>query len=259
MERFGRLGSNQSGQRLPSLFRCKHGNATEDGRDRGARVLVVDDEHGIRKLLHASLSSYGYEVFLAASGEEALREVPISRPDVIILDLGLPDLDGVDVTHTLREWTEVPIVVLSVRDQEFDKIAALDAGADDYLTKPFSTGELEARLRVALRRSSRLESDGFSAGELTVDLIRRRVQVGERKVQLTPTEYELLKVLVRNPDRVLTHRQLIQEIWGGACYEDEMHLLRVNVSNLRHKLEADPTRPRYIVTEPGVGYRLRAA
>jgi two-component system KDP operon response regulator KdpE len=170
---------------------------------------VVDDEHGIRKLLHASLSSYGYEVFLAASGEEALREVPISRPDVI--------------------------------------------------TKPFSTGELEARLRVALRRSSRLESDGFSAGELTVDLIRRRVQVGERKVQLTPTEYELLKVLVRNPDRVLTHGQLVQEIWGGACYEDEMHLLRVNVSNLRHKLEADPTRRRYIVTELGVGYRLRAA
>jgi two-component system KDP operon response regulator KdpE len=243
----------------PLRFHCKHANGAEKDKVTGARVLVVDDENGIRKLLQASLSSHGYEVFLAASGVEALREVPISRPDVIILDLGLPDLDGVDVTHTLREWTEVPIVVLSVRDQESDKIAALDAGADDYLTKPFSMGELEARLRVALRRSSRLESDGFKAGELTVDLIRRTVQVGEKKVQLTPTEYELLKLLVRNPDRVLTHRQLIREIWGGGCYEDEMHLLRVNVSNLRHKLEADATRPRYIITEPGVGYRLRAA
>src|SRR4029079_6520976 len=135
--------------------------------------LVVDDDHGIRKSLQASLSSHGYEVFLAASGEEPLSEVPISRPDVIILDLELPDLDGIDVTRTLREWTAVPIVVVSVRDQEFDKIAALDAGADDYLTKPFSMGELEARLRVTLRRSSRLESDGFKAGELTVDLIRR--------------------------------------------------------------------------------------
>ena len=220
---------------------------------------MVDDEHGIRKLLQASLGAHGYEVFEAATGEEALREVPISRPDIIILDLGLPDLDGVDVTRTLREWTDVPIVILSVRDQESDKIAALDAGADDYLTKPFGTGELEARLRVALRRSSRLESDAFKSGELSVDLIRRIVQVGERKVQLTPTEYDLLKVLVRNADKVLTHRQLIREIWGGACYENEMHLLRVNISNLRHKLEADSTRPRYIVTEPGVGYRLRAA
>jgi len=177
---------------------------------------------------------------------------------VIVLDLGLPDLDGVDVTRTLREWTEVPILILSVRDQESDKVGALDAGADDYLTKPFGVAELRARIRSALRRSNKpADTAVFEAGDLKVDLARRIVQVSNEKVQLTPTEYRLLKALVRYPDRVLTHRHLIRELWGGTCYEDEMHLLRVNISNLRHKLESDPTRPRYVVTEAGVGYRLR--
>jgi two-component system KDP operon response regulator KdpE len=184
--------------------------------------------------------------------------VPISRPDVIILDLGLPDLDGVDVTRSLREWTDMPIVVLSVRDQESEKIAALDAGADDYLTKPFGTGELLARLRVALRRAgSRENTATFSAGDLVVDLSRRSVSTVRGPVQLTPTEYDVLKTLIRHAGRVLTHRQIIREVWGGTCYEDDAHLLRVNISNLRRKLEPDATRPRYIVTEPGVGYRLR--
>jgi two-component system KDP operon response regulator KdpE len=194
----------------------------------------------------------------AATGQEALQAVPISRPDVIILDLGLPDLDGVDVTRSLREWTDTPIVILSVRDQESEKIAALDAGADDYLTKPFGTGELLARMRVALRRSANKETTAtFVAGDLTVDLSRRSVATARGPVQLTPTEYDVLKMLIRHADRVLTHRQIIREVWGGACYEDETHLLRVNISNLRRKLEPDATRPRYIVTEPGVGYRLR--
>ncbi len=222
------------------------------------RVLVIDDEHGMRRFLRASLSTQGYEMFEAASGREGIQAVTVSRPDVVILDLGLPDLDGIDVTRSLREWTDIPIVILSVRDQESDKIAALDAGADDFLSKPFGPGELFARIRATLRRANNQNvSSVFSAGDLKVDLARRSVQVGEEKVQLTPTEYDLLKTLVRHPDKVLTHRQVIREVWGGACYEDELHLLRVNISNLRRKLETDPTRPAYIVTEPGVGYRLR--
>lgn len=228
--------------------------------EKSVRVLVVDDEQAIRRYLRVSLCAHGYELFEAASGHEALQAVPIARPDVIILDLGLPDLDGVDVTRSLREWTETPIVILSVRDQESDKIAALDAGADDYLTKPFGTGELLARIRVALRRSNKAESTStFSSGDLAVDFSKRLVLVRQEPVQLTPTEYDLFKALVRHPDRVLTHRQIIREVWGGLCYEDEMHLLRVNISNLRRKLETDPTRPQHIVTEPGVGYRLRTS
>jgi len=197
-------------------------------------------------------------LFEAATGNEALQAVPANRPDLIVLDLGLPDLDGIDVTRTLREWTEVPIVVLSVRDQESDKVAALDAGADDYLTKPFGVAELLARIRAALRRANKPANTAvFEAGDLNIDLAKRIVQVSNQKIQLTPTEYDLLKALVRHPDRVLTHRHLIREVWGGTCYEDEMHLLRVNISNLRRKVESDPTRPRYVVTEAGVGYRLR--
>jgi len=225
--------------------------------DKGARVLVVDDEQAIRRYLRASLGAHGYEFYEAATGHEAIRAVPINRPDVIILDLGLPDLDGINVTRSLREWTDIPILVLSVRDQENDKIAALDAGADDYLTKPFGAGELRARIRVALRRANKPEgASTFIAGDLTVDLVKRAVHVHQHAIQLTPTEYDLLKLLMRHPDRVLTHRQIIREVWGGGCYEDEMHLLRVNISNLRRKLEIDPTRPCYIRTEPGVGYRL---
>jgi two-component system KDP operon response regulator KdpE len=221
-------------------------------------VLVVDDEHGIRKFLRTSLAVQGYELFEATTGQEAIQAVPVKRPDLVVLDLGLPDLNGIDVTRALREWTEIPILILSVRDMESDKVAALDAGADDYLTKPFGVAELLARIRSALRRANRpAHTAVFEAGDLSVDLANRIVQVSHRRVQLTPTEYDLLKTLVRQPDRVLTHRHLIREIWGGTCYEDEVHLLRVNISNLRRKVEADPTRPRYLMTEAGVGYRLR--
>jgi two-component system KDP operon response regulator KdpE len=225
----------------------------------GARVLIVDDEPAIRRFLRASLSAHGYAVHEASTGEEALQVVPAARPDVIILDLGLPDIGGTEITSHLREWTQTPIIILSVQGEESTKIAALDAGADDYLTKPFGAGELLARIRAALRRVCREETGPvFTAGKLTVDLAARIVRLGGDDVKLTPTEYSLLKVLVLHADRILTHRQLLREVWGGAHYEDTMHLLRVNISNLRHKLEDDPTRPCYIVTEAGVGYRLRA-
>jgi two-component system KDP operon response regulator KdpE len=223
----------------------------------GLRVLVVDDERAIRRFLHAALNAQGYTIYEAGSGQDALNAVVSDRPDLIILDLGLPDLDGVEVTRRLREWTHIPIIILSVREQESDKIAALDAGADDYLTKPFSTGELMARMRVVLRRSMQTASEPvFETGKLKVDLACRRVMVEEQEVSLTPTEYDLLRLLVQSAGKVLTHRQLLRQIWGSA-YEAEAHLLRVNMSNLRRKIEPDPTRPRYILTEPGVGYRLR--
>jgi two-component system, OmpR family, KDP operon response regulator KdpE len=204
------------------------------------------------------LTAHGYSVHEAASGEDALQVVPAVRPDVIVLDLGLPQMNGTEVTRCLREWTEIPIIILSVREEEAEKIAALDAGADDYLTKPFGTGELLARLRAALRRASKQETSSvFTAGDLMVDLALRLVRVRGADVQLTPTEYDLLKALVLHAGKVLTHRQIIREVWGGAHYEDALHLLRVNVSNLRRKIEADATRPRFLVTEPGVGYRMR--
>jgi two-component system KDP operon response regulator KdpE len=225
--------------------------------DPRARVLVVDDEPAIRRFLRASLSAHGFEVFEANSGETALSAVLADRPDLILLDLGLPDLDGVEVTRLLREWTAIPIIIVSVRGQEADKIAALDAGADDYLTKPFGVGELLARMRVALRRASSSGSEPvFAAGDLVVDLTRREVQMAGRPVQLTPTEYDLLRTLVAHAGKVLTHRQLLREVWGPG-YAQETHLLRVNISNLRRKIEPDATRPRYVRTEPGVGYRLR--
>jgi len=227
-------------------------------KEAGARVLVVDDENGIRRLLRAILTNQGYLMYEAATGREAIEAVPAVRPDVIILDLGLPDVDGLDVTRSLREWTQTPIIILSVRDQESDKISALDSGADDYLTKPFGPGELLARIRAALRHTNKAEMGSlFAIGDLEVDFVRRTVRLSGQKLQLTPTEYDLLKLFIRHTDRVNTHRQVIREVWGGACYEDEMHLLRVNICNLRRKLESNPTRPRYIVTEPGIGYRLR--
>jgi len=223
------------------------------------RILVVDDERPIRRFLNASLSGQ-YAVFEARTGEEALAAVIANRPDLIILDLGLPDLDGLEVTRRLREWTQIPVIIVSVRDQEDQKIAALDAGADDYLTKPFGVGELTARIRVALRRAAQPESEPvFENDDLLVDLARRNVESHGRPVNLTPTEYDILRILVQHAGKVLTHKQLIQSIWGGENVksEEDSHLLRVNVSNLRRKLEADPSRPHYIVTEPGVGYRLR--
>lgn len=225
--------------------------------DLGVRVLIVDDEPAIRRFLRMSLGSQDHTVFEASTGQEALAGVIAHRPDLIILDLGLPDIDGVEVTRRIREWSQTPIIILSVRGQERDKIAAFDAGADDYLTKPFGLGELTARMRVALRHTApRPTEPVYSSGDLTVDLGRRIVSVAGRELQLTPTEYDLLKVLVRNADKVVTHRHLLREIWGGE-YGDDAHVLRVNVSNLRRKIETDPSRPQLILTEPGVGYRLR--
>jgi two-component system KDP operon response regulator KdpE len=223
----------------------------------GLRVLVVDDERAIRRFLRAALNAQGYIVYESSSGEEALKAVIANRPDMIILDLGLPDLDGVEITRQLREWSSIPIIILSVREQENDKIAALDAGADDYLTKPFSVGELMARMRVALRRSTQSTSEPvFQIGELNVDLAQRQVTIAGQEVSLTPTEYDLLRILAQNAGKVITHRHLLRQVWGSA-YETEAHLLRVNISNLRRKIEPNPTRPYYVLTEPGVGYRLR--
>ncbi|MEW5961802.1 MAG: response regulator [Chloroflexota bacterium] len=223
----------------------------------GPRVLVVDDERAIRRFLRTSLTANGYTVFEASNGTEALSAAANQRPDVVILDLGLPDIEGTEVTRRLREWTRLPIIILSVREREADKIAALDAGADDYLTKPFGVGELLARLRVVLRRAAQSTAEPvFTVAGLTVDLARRLVSVNGHEVQLTPTEYDLLRILVTHAGKVLTHQQLLRQVWGIG-YEAEVHLLRVNVSNLRHKLERDPARPQYIITEPGVGYRLR--
>jgi two-component system KDP operon response regulator KdpE len=220
------------------------------------RILIVDDERSIRRFLSASLSGQ-YEVVQASDGEEALRAVVLEKPDLLILDLGLPDIDGVEVTRRLREWSKIPIIVVSVREQESDKIAALDAGADDYLTKPFGAGELMARIRVALRRSALPDNQVvFTSDDLTVDLASRMVSVDGHEVSLTPTEYDILRALVQHAGKVLTHSQLLRTVWGIA-YEDENHLLRVNVSNLRRKVEKDPARPRHVITEPGVGYRLK--
>jgi two-component system KDP operon response regulator KdpE len=223
----------------------------------GLRVLVVDDERPIRRFLRAALAAHHYEIYEADTGSEALTLAATEHPDLIILDLGLPDLDGIEVTRRLREWTQTPIIILSVRDQESDKIAALDAGADDYLTKPFGVGELTARIRVAMRHTAPSDSEPvFLLDGLAVDLAHRVVKLNGSEISLTPTEYDLLKLLIQHAGKVLTHRQLLRQVWG-APYEDQAHLLRVNISNLRRKIEADPTQPHIILTEAGVGYRLR--
>jgi two-component system KDP operon response regulator KdpE len=222
-------------------------------------VLVIEDEPQIRRFLRATLSHHGYSLIEAATAEDGLSLAATRQPNLIILDLGLPDLDGLVVTQRLREWSHVPIIVLSARGQESDKIAALDAGADDYLTKPFGVGELLARMRAALRHAASATESGESVinvGDLRIDLARRQVFVADQEVHLTPIEYRLLTTLARHAGKVLTHRQLLREVWGAA-YQQENHYLRVYMGQLRHKLEADPARPRYLVTEPGVGYRLR--
>ena len=225
--------------------------------DAGQRVLVVDDENAIRRYLRTALTAQGFTVYEAASGEEAVNAVLSDRPDIIILDLGLPDFDGIEVTRRLREWSQTPIIILSVREAENDKIAALDAGADDYLTKPFGTGELMARMRVAMRRLANKSNEPvIQVDDLKMDLSCRLVTVKDQEIPLTPTEYDILRLLMQNAGKVITHRQLLRQVWGTA-YESEMHLLRVNISNLRHKIETDPARPHYLVTESGVGYRLR--
>jgi two-component system KDP operon response regulator KdpE len=226
----------------------------------GLRCLVVDDEKSIRRFLKATLLSEGFMISEAASGKEALEAFHSFHPDLIVLDIGLPDLDGIEITRLIRKKSQVPIVILSVREGESDKISALDAGADDYLTKPFSAGELLARLRAVLRRLARNADDPvFKHGKLLVDLSRRLIKVSDHEVQLSPTEYDVLKVLVLNAGKVMTHGQILEAVWGKNPKEFEGldHLLRVTVSNLRSKLEPNPTRPSYILTEPGVGYRLK--
>jgi len=219
------------------------------------RILIVDDEHSIRRFLHLSLSGQ-YNVFEASTGAEALTEAVSRHPDAILLDLGLPDMDGVEVTRQIREWTQIPIIVVSVRDREEDKVKALDSGADDYLTKPFSANELRARLRVALRHNAPPQfKPVYKVDGLEVNLSRRIVKVNGKIVDLTPTEHDIIRVLIQNSGKVITHQQLIHAVWGQAEKAD-LHLLRVNISNLRHKIEADPTRPCHILTEAGIGYRL---
>lgn len=219
-------------------------------------ALVIDDELQIRRLLRVCLESKGYRVIEAATGQEGITQAAQYPPNVVLLDLGLPDLDGVAVLKRLREWTRVPVVVLSVRDREDDKIAALDNGADDYVTKPFSTGELLARLRVAQRRSQPATEDVvFRSGHLEVDLAARTVVVEGKPVRLTATEYNLLRLFAQHAGKVLTHRQILREVWGPN-YVEQTHYLRVYMTHLREKLEKDPSQPRLLLTEPGVGYRL---
>lgn len=219
-------------------------------------VLVIDDELQIRRLLRVCLEGNGYRVSEAATGQEGIIQAAQYHPDIVLLDLGLPDMDGIAVLKRLREWSQVPVVVLSVRDREDDKVVALDHGADDYVTKPFSTAELLARLRVAQRHATPLgETPLFKAGDLEVDMTARTVRRGGRDVKLTATEYSLLRLLVRHAGRVLTHRQILQEVWGPS-YVDQTHYLRVYIAHLREKLELDASKPRLIATEPGIGYRL---
>jgi len=222
----------------------------------GLKVLVVDDEIAIQRFLRVALNGQGLIVSVATTGQGALQALVFERPDLMILDLGLPDMDGVEVTRRLREWSKVPVIILSVREQEEDKIAALDAGADDYLTKPFGMGELLARIRTVMRRQPTESSMPIvTIGDLTVDLANRLVTANDKEIQLTPTEYDILRELVISAGKVLTNRQLLHKVWGVGY--DDLHILRVNISNLRHKIEPDPSRPTYIHTEPGVGYRLR--
>lgn len=222
------------------------------------RLLIVDDEPAIRRFLTTALGGGEFALHQAADGRAALAAAVAVKPDIILLDLGLPDMDGVEVIEKIRQWSQVPIIVLSVRDREAEKVKALDSGADDYLTKPFGMGELLARIRATLRRALPQGSEPvYTIDELEVDLARRRVALRGEEVSLTPTEYDLLRLLVESAGKVLTHRQILTRIWGAA-YLEQPHILRVNISNLRHKLEKDASRPRYIQTETGVGYRFKS-
>ena len=227
--------------------------------DGQGRVLVVDDEAPILRALATNLRARGYEVDLAATGEEALQVAARHRPDVVILDLGLPGISGVEVIDGLRGWSTVPIIVLSARGAEHDKVAALDAGADDYVTKPFGMDELLARLRAALRRNApagETEAATVTTADFVVDLAAKRVTGGDGEVRLTPTEWGLVETLVRNAGKLVSQRQLLQDVWGPQ-YRDETNYLRVHMAHIRRKLEPDPSRPRYFVTEPGMGYRFQ--
>ncbi len=222
-------------------------------------VVLIEDEPQIRRFLRATLTGQGYRLFEATTGADGLVEVASRQPDVVILDLGLPDIDGLEVLRRVREWSTVPVIVLSARGQERDKVMALDAGADDYVSKPFGAGELLARIRVALRHLAGASREGddavFKVGELEVNLLARHVVVRGTEVHLTPIEFRLLAVLVRHAGKVVTHQQLLREVWGPA-HGEQGHYVRVYMGHLRHKLEAEPARPRYLLSEPGVGYRL---
>jgi two-component system KDP operon response regulator KdpE len=224
------------------------------------RILLIEDDPHIRRFLRASLKTQGYELLEAGTGQEGLSLAASQVPDIILLDLGLPDLEGIEVIRRLRGWSATPIIILSARGQERDKVANLDAGADDYLTKPFGVGELLARIRAALRRAAPGEegqaAELFTLGKLRVDFDRRQVWRAAEEVHLTPIEYKLLSVLIKHQGKVVTHRQLLKEVWGPSFVEQHPYL-RIFILNLRRKLEDDPTRPHYLITEPGVGYRLR--
>ena len=229
--------------------------------DAGPKILVIEDDPAICKFLRVTLVHHGYRMVEANDGQAGVIGAAKDRPDLVMLDLGLPDIDGLQVLRQIREWSAVPIIVLSARGQEKDKVAALDCGADDYLTKPFGVGELLARIRVALRHAARITGEPgepiFSVGNLRVDLAKRQVFRDDEPVHLTPIEYRLLTALIKHAGRVLTHQQLLNEAWGpDRSYET--HSLRVYMNQLRHKLETDPHRPRYLLTESGVGYRLAA-
>jgi two-component system, OmpR family, KDP operon response regulator KdpE len=223
-------------------------------------IVVIEDDPAIRLFLRTGLGAHGFKVFEADHGKQGIVEAGVGKPDLIILDLGLPDIDGVDVIKTIRTWSVMPIIILSARSTEKHKIDALDAGADDYLTKPFGLGELLARIRVALRHSvsspEQDQSGVFTTGALKTDLLKHRVVVGDREIHLTPIQYRLLSVLIKNAGKVLTHQYLLKEVWGPS-YKDNSHYLRIYMSQLRHKLETDPAQPEYLLTESGVGYRLK--
>ena len=225
--------------------------------EQGAQILIIDDEPQIRKLLKVTLHAHQYAVSEAATGEEGLRQATLTSPDIILLDLGLPDRSGMDVLAGIREWSNVPIIVLTAKDREEDKITALDSGADDYVTKPFGMGELVARIRVALRHMAKSTHEPvLEAGELSIDLAQRIVKLRDDRIKLTPTEYELLKVLATHAGKVVTQRQLLQQVWGSQHNESDSHYLRIYIGHLRKKLEEDSTRPQWIITEPGIGYRF---
>jgi len=223
-------------------------------------ILLIEDEPQMRRFLRITLQSKGYRLVETETGNDGLIQAASRNPDVVLLDLGLPDMDGLEVTTRLREWTQTPIIIISAREQEQDKVKALDAGADDYLTKPFSASELLARIRVALRHALRQRSGRqepvFSLYNLRVDLAQRQVLLDNREVHLTPIEYKLLTTLIRHAGKVITHRQLLTEVWGAA-HVNEVQYLRVYMTQLRHKLEGDPARPRFLMNEPGIGYRLK--
>lgn len=223
----------------------------------GAKILIIDDEIPIRKLLRVTLEAHGFSTLEASTGKEGVLQVSMMRPDLIVLDLGLPDMDGTQALTQIRSWSTTPIIVLTVRDDEAGKVFALNHGADDYVTKPFGTGELIARIRVALRHVSHQPDEPvLHVGPLTIDLARRIVKRNAEILKLTPIEYDLLKALATHAGRVMTHRQLFQQVWKDQNYESASHYLRVYMGHLRKKIEDDPTRPKLITTEPGVGYRL---